>query len=159
MASAIVPVDSNKAGMFVNNGGFARMRPSVTFGGAFSINYFFTPAYGLDGELTLYYWDAQTCHSVDVLTAENALGSKTMVPVEGGEYFAAYTDIAAKQIGDTVYVAAVYESNGVSYCTGVLPYSLSLYCKRFAENDASPAQDLAAATMVYGHYAEGFFGG
>jgi hypothetical protein len=34
-----------------------------------------------------------------------------------------------------------------------------LYCKRFAENDASSAQELAAATMVYGYYAERFFGG
>lgn len=159
MATAVVPVDSNKVGAFVSNSGFTRMRPSVTFGGAFSINYFFTPAYGLDGEITLYYWDAKTYNSVDELTVENALGSKTMVFVESGEYFAAYTDIAAKEIGDTVYVAAVYETGGVTYCTGVLPYSLSLYCKRFAENSASPAQDLAAATMVYGYYAERFFAG
>lgn len=159
MATAIVPVDNNKVGTFVSNSGFTRMRPSVTFGGAFSINYFFTPAYALDGEITMYYWDTKTYNSVDELTVENALGSKAMVPVDGGEYFAAYTDIAAKKIGDTVYVAAVYESDGVTYCTGVLPYSLSLYCKRFAENSASPAQDLAAATMVYGYYAEEFFGG
>ena len=158
MASAIVPVESHKAGAFVANGGFTRMRPSVTFGGAFSINYFFTPAYAPDGEITMYYWDAKTLNSIDAMTAENALGSEKMVQVEGGEYFAAYTDIAAKEIGDTVYVAAVYESNGVTYCTGVLPYSLSLYCKRFAENTTSPAQNLAAATMVYGHYAEKFFG-
>ena len=158
MASAIVPVESHKAGAFVANGGFTRMRPSVTFGGAFSINYFFTPAYAPDGEITMYYWDAKTLNSIDAMTAENALGIEKMVQVEGGEYFAAYTDIAAKEIGDTVYVAAVYESNGVTYCTGVLPYSLSLYCKRFAENTTSPAQNLAAATMVYGHYAEKFFG-
>jgi hypothetical protein len=157
MATAIVPVESNKAGAFVSNGGFTRMRPSVTFGGAFSINYFFTPAFAADGDITLYYWDAKIYHSVDVLTAENALGSKKMVSVDGGEYFADYTDIAAKEIGDTVYVAAVYESNGISYCTGILPYSLSLYCNRFAQNSASPAQNLAAATMVYGYYAEQFF--
>ena len=158
MATAVVPADSNKVGTFVSNSGFTRMRPSVTFGGAFSINYFFTPAYALDGDITMYYWDAKTYNSVDELTVENALGSKKMVTVEGGEYFAAYTDIAAKEIGDTVYVAAVYESNGQTYCTGVLPYSLSLYCKRFAENTASDAQDLAAATLVYGYYAECFFG-
>ena len=106
----------------------------------------------------MYYWDAKTYASVEELTTENALGSEKMVPVDGGEYFAAYTDIAAKEIGDTVYVAAVYEANGQTYCTGVLPYSLSLYCKRFAENSESAAQDLAAATMVYGYYAEQFFG-
>lgn len=159
MATAVVPVDGSKVGAFVNNGGFTRMRPSVTFGGAFSINYFFTPTHELDGEITLYYWDAKTYSCVDELTAENALGSKSMVSVEGGEYFADYTDIAAKEIGDTVYVAAVYEMDGVTYCTGVLPYSLSLYCKRFAENSGSSAQDLAAATMVYGYYAERFFDG
>ena len=158
MATAVVPADSNKVGTFVSNGGFTRMRPSVTFGGAFSINYFFTPAYAPNGEITMYYWDAKTYASVEELTTENALGSEKMVPVDGGEYFAAYTDIAAKEIGDTVYVAAVYEVNGQTYCTGVLPYSLSLYCKRFAENSESAAQDLAAATMVYGYYAEQFFG-
>lgn len=158
MATVVVPADSNKVGTFVSNGGFTRMRPSVTFGGAFSINYFFTPAYAPNGEITMYYWDAKTYASVEELTTENALGSEKMVPVDGGEYFAAYTDIAAKEIGDTVYVAAVYEANGQTYCTGVLPYSLSLYCKRFAENSESAAQDLAAATMVYGYYAEQFFG-
>lgn len=159
MASAIVPVTGNQTGAFVANGGFTRMRPSVTFGGAFSINYFFTPAYVPEGEITMYYWDAATLSTIEEMTTANALGSKTMSLTDGGEYFAAYTDIAAKEIGDTVYVAAVYEANGVTYCTGVLPYSLSLYCKRFAENDTSPAQDLAAATMVYGHYAQKFFRG
>ena len=158
MAAPVGSVDAKKAGMFVNNGGFIRKRPSVTFGGAFSINYFFTPAYEPDEEITLYFWDEATCNNAQVLTAQNALCSETMHPGETAEYFAAYEGIAAKRIGDTVYAAAVYESNGNTYCSGVLPYSLSLYCKRFAENDASSAQELAAATMVYGHYAQKYFG-
>ena len=159
MAAPVGSVDVEKACMFVNNGGFTKKRPSVTFGGAFSINYFFTPAYEPDEEITLYFWDEATCNNAQVLTAQNAFRSETMHPGETAEYFAAYEGIAAKRIGDTVYAAAVYKSNGNTYCSGVLPYSLSLYCKRFAENDASSAQELAAATMVYGHYAERFFGG
>ena len=158
MASEVGKVDALKTGMFVNNGGFTVRRPSVTFGGAFSINYFFTPAYVPDGEITLYFWDAETCDEVSVLTAENASCSETMYPAEAAEYFAAYAGIAAKRIGDTVYAASVYETGGITYCSGVLPYSLSVYCKRFAENDASSAQDLAAATMVYGYYAQQYFG-
>ena len=112
MAAPVGSVDAEKAGMFVNNGGFTKKRPSVTFGGAFSINYFFTPAYEPDEEITLYFWDEATCNNAQVLTAQNALCSETMHPGETAEYFAAYEGIAAKRIGDTVYAAAVYKSNG-----------------------------------------------
>lgn len=158
MVSEIVPADGGKIGVFAANGGFAGTYPSVTFGGAFAINYYITPSYEVDEDVTLYFWDADAYNSVDELSVENASGSKKMVSVaETGEYCAAYTGIAAKEISDTVYVAAVYESDGVTYCSGVLAYSLSKYCKGFAENAASSEQNLAAATTVYGYYAERYF--
>ena len=160
MASEIVSADSSKVGSFVNNGGFVGAYPSVTFGGAFSINYYFTPSYALDGDMTLYFWDAETYNSVDELTAANAIGSEKMASAtEAGEYFAAYTGIAAKEISDTVYVAATYTSNGVTYCSGVIAYSLSEYCKGFAEDTTSSAQKLATTTLIYGYYAENYFAG
>ena len=158
MATEVVPADSSKVGVFVDNGGFSKRYPSVTFGGAFAINYYFTPSYAPDADMTLLYWDAETYNSVDVLTAENASGSKKMTAAAGSAaYCAAYEGIAAKEINDTVYVAVVYESDGVSYCSGILAYSLGKYCESFAENTASSEQDLAAATMVYGYYAEKYF--
>ena len=56
-----------------------------------------------------------------------------------------------------MYVAVVYESDGTVYCSGVIAYSLSRYCKGFAEDSTSGLQALAAATTVYGYYAEQYF--
>ena len=160
MASEIVPVDSDKIGMFAANGGFERIYPSVTFGGAFAINYYLKPAHTVDGEITLLFWDSESYESVETLTAQNALKSEKLTGVaETQEYMGTYAGIAAKEIGGTVYVAAVYESEGVTYCSGVLAYSLSEYCKGFAENSAFSEQNLAASTMVYGYYAEKYFAG
>ena len=78
----------------------------------------------------------------EVLTAENATGIVNGTTVSG---------IAAKDLDSTIYVAGVYESNGVCYCTGVLPYSVGAFC-------ASNGSALAQAIAVYGYYAEAYFG-
>ena len=158
MAADVVPADSDKVGAFVDNGGFVSTRPTVSFDGAFAINYYSTPSYTPDGDMTLYFWDAETYDSVDELTVENATGSKTMVDVAGADtYFANYSGIVAKDLDETVYVAAVYCSDGVTYHTGVIAYSLAEYCKGFADDPASSMQELAAATTVYGYYAKDYF--
>ncbi len=158
MIAEVSGADSSKVGAFVNNGGFSSLYPTVSFKGAFAINYYAVPAYILDTDLTLYYWDADTYNSVSELTTENATGSKKMYSTAtADEYMAQYSGIAAKGIGDTVYVAVVYESEGITYCSGVIAYSLGSYCKGLAENAASSAQSLAAATAVYGHYAKNYF--
>lgn len=158
MVSGAVSVDSNKVGAFVDNGGFNRKYPRISLGGTFAINYYFTPANSVDAELTLYYWTQQAYDSASSLTAQNASGYFIMEPSgAAGEYSAAYTGIAAKNIDDVVYVAAVYESNGVSYCSGVLSYSIGQYCKSQAGDAASEQKDIAAATAVYGYYAKTYF--
>ncbi|MBQ9762731.1 MAG: hypothetical protein IJV82_06635, partial [Oscillospiraceae bacterium] len=57
----------------------------------------------------------------------------------------------------TIYVAAVYESNGVEYTSGVTAYSLGHYCKTQAAKETSAMKDFAAATGVYGYYAKQYF--
>ena len=54
---------------------------------------------------------------------------------------------------ETVYVAAVYTSNGVSYPTNIVSYSLGLYCKTLANGGNA----FGAATAVYGYYAKAYF--
>ena len=160
-ASMIAPVvspDSSKTGVFTASAGaFSEAYPSVSFEGAFAINYYFVRANVPDDGMTFYYWDMETYNSVSQLTVENATGVKTMTE-DSGRYWASYTDIAAKQIDETVFVCGVYESNGVRYCTGVIAYSLGAYCLDRIQNGSAAMQSFAKATAVYGAYAKNYFG-
>ena len=151
--NAVGKVDASKVGVFASTGGFTKRSPAISFKGAFEINYFFTPANAVDGDMTLYFWNEDTYNSVTELTAENA-DKAVVMTLENGTYTAASDEIAAKYLDKTVYVAAVYESDGVTYCSGVLPYSIAAYCQK------SPAtvQDLAAAAAIYGCTAKQYFG-
>ena len=66
--------------------------------------------------------------------------------------------IAAKDINQTIYVAAGYKSGSTNHCTGVLPYSIGTYCASLVSK-ATAAKELAAATAVYGYYANAYFNG
>jgi hypothetical protein len=74
-----------------------------------------------------------------------------------GNYSAQVTGIAAKQIDDTYYVCGVYTSGGNTYCTGIIAYSLSRYCKSIAGSENPGMQNLAKATAVYGYHAATYF--
>ena len=75
-----------------------------------------------------------------------------------GQYKAAVSGITAKQMDETIYVAAVYESNGVTYSTGVLAYSLGKYCEDNAASSDAALKGIAQATAVYAYYAKAYFG-
>ena len=150
-------VDSSKVGIFTNNSGFSKRSPAVSFEGAFCINYFFTPKYApTNGNMKLYYWTQEAYESASVLKASNASGSIKMINDGTGAYHAVIEGISAKDINKTIYVAAGYTSNGVSYCTGVLPYSIGAYCVSKA-GTTDTIQPLAKATAVYGYYARQMF--
>ncbi len=149
-------VDETKVGNFVSNGGFTRKYPTVSFEGAFSINYYFVPEKTVDGHMTFYYWTEDTYSRVSQLTAENADGSRVM-PLVGSTYTAVSPEIVAKALDQTIYVAAVYESEGVTYCTGILSYSLAAYCQEHASNAASGMTAFANAAAIYGCAAKEFF--
>ena len=157
MIDALPAVDAAKAADFVSNGGFSTGYPSVSFEGAFAINYYFVPNKAIDGDLTLYCWDLETYNSVDKLTADNATAKIVMSQTITGEYFATYTGIAAKQIDDAVFVAGVYESEGVRYSTNVVAYSVGAYCADKVVNGSDTMKAFAAETVVFGHYAEIYF--
>ena len=161
-SSSMIPstgsVSSSKAGIFTNSGGFSKKTPAVSFDSAFSIEYFFTPSYTPSGSVTLYYWTKADYDAVSTLKASNATGRITMTRNADGSYHASITGIAAKDLNQTVYVAAGYKNGSTNYCTGVLPYSIGTYCASQVSK-ATVAKDLAAATAVYGYYANAYFNG
>jgi hypothetical protein len=145
LVSYVGPVDKTKAGTFVANGGFGKKFATVSLEGAFAINYYLEKLYAADGAMKLYYWMQEDFEAVDVLTAENATGVLTdSISVSG---------IAAKDLNRAVYVAAVYEHDGQTYCSGVLPYSIGTYCAGIADE-----YEYAKAMVVYGSHAEDYFG-
>ena len=152
MVQNVVKADASKVGSFVMNGGYSNIFPTVSFEGAFAINFYFTPNNAVDDDLTFYFWDAATYNSVDVLTVDNATVVQPMAQ-DGSNWGAAVSGIAAKAIDETVYVAAIYTSNGVEYPTGIVAYSLGNYCKTLASNGNA----FGAATAVYGFYAKAYF--
>ena len=159
MISPVTGANSSKVGIFTSTGGYDALAPAVSFEGAFAINYYFTPSYTVDGNLTMYYWSQTDYNNASVLTKENATGSCIMTN-DGTtrRYHGAYTGIAAKELDETVYVAGVYTSGGKTYCTGVLAYSLGAYClDRINKSTDATMVALAQGTAVYGYYAKEYF--
>ena len=159
MVNGLVSVDSNKVGSFTRiSNSYTALAPNVSFEGAFSINYYFTPAKDMDGEMKLYYWTLDDYNAADVLTTENATGVIVMEETSvAGQYFGAVSGIAAKQIDETIFACGVYECDGVSYPTGILTYSLAAYCQDRIAKGTATMQEFAKATVVYGYYAQAYF--
>ena len=156
MVASVPAADAAKQGIFANNKGFSTRKPAVSFEGAFSINYFFTPAYTPVNGITLYYWTEADFAAANVLTVNNATGAINMV-IENGQYRADIEGIAAKNLSDAVYVAAVYSDGTNTWTSGVLGYSIGSYCGSLATKGGTMA-DLAMATAVYGYHAKAYFG-
>ena len=156
MVAAVVSANSAQTAAFPKTSGTFGVSTSVSFDGAFSVNYYFTAKKSVDNGMKLYYWDASVYNSGVALTKENATKVTEMV-ANGSEYWAQVSGIAAKEIDQTIYVAAVYESEGVEYTSGVTAYSLGHYCKTTAAKETSTMKDFAKATAVYGYYAKAYF--
>ncbi len=145
-------VSNGKVTDFVKTEGFTKKSVTVSFEGAFAINFYMTPA-NATGAMTLYVWNPDAYQSAETLTAANA-EIQTMTE-NNGVFFAQVAGIAAKRLDDTYYVAAVYtDADGNEYCTGVIAYSLSKYCMN---NDSGSMADLAQTTAMYGYYADRYF--
>ena len=158
MMGTLTAPDSYKASAFVRSTtAFTSRSTSVSFDGAFSINYYFVTGMDVESDVTFYYWDLETYNSVGRLTTANATGKMTMSDTGSGEYWACVANIAAKEIDQPVYVAAVYTSGGMQYTTGIVTYSLGKYCQINAAKETSAMQELAKATAVYGFYAKQYF--
>jgi hypothetical protein len=156
MVHSVAMPNATKQGAMASNGGFSGKKPSISLDGAFSINYYFTPSATMKGNMTFYYWNAADFAAADVLSVDNATGSAVMTN-NNGEYSAAISGIAAKDVDGALYACGVYtDVNGNTYSTGILPYSLGFYCGNQVKAGGETA-DLAAAIAVYGYYAAIYF--
>jgi hypothetical protein len=152
-----VPVNTDKRGSFAAAAGFSDKAVTVSFDGAFAINYYFTPSATVSSTVDLYYWNPGDYAAISAMTAGNATGKLTMVRQDNGAYWAQLGGIAAKALDETYYVAAVYtDAAGNRCCSGVVAYSLSRYCMNNAK-EGKDMQELAAATAMYGYYAKHYF--
>ena len=74
-------------------------------------------------------------------------------------------ELASMSSGGTTW-SFTYDANGMrtqrtdgttTYSSGVLPYSIGMYCNAMA-NDTNGFASFAQATAVYGYYAKQYFG-
>ena len=158
LVADLVSVDSTKSANFpYTASAFTNRYPSVSFDGAFSINFYFTASSAPDDGMTFYYWDIETYDNVTTLTKDNATGTMEMDLAGTNKYYGVVKDIAAKEMDETVFVAGVYTVDGVEYTTGIIAYSLGRYCETVAAKDTSDQRSFAQATAVYGYYAKAYF--
>ena len=157
MVGSVPAASTEKQGIFANNQGFSKRYPAISFEGAFCINYFFKPNYAPVGDITLYYWNEAEFEAAEVLTKENASGTLTLALEDSGEYRGDIEGIAAKNLSEAVYVAAVYSDGTTEWTSGVLGYSIGAYCASQISKGAAVAA-LAEATAVYGYHAKAYFG-
>ena len=111
MVGTVPAAPKDKQGAFASNKGFGTRKPAVSFEGAFSINYFFTPSYTPVDGITLYYWTEADYAAADVLTVENATGAVAMID-EGSQFRGDIKGIAAK---DLAKATAVYGYHAKQY--------------------------------------------
>lgn len=158
MVEELTQVDSSKSLNFAEVAdSYTDKYPTAYLKGAFALNYYFKPsAVPADG-VTLYNWSLADYTGAETLTSTNRTSEVSMTEVENGYFKASYSGISARKIGETVFAAAVYEADGTTYCSGVIPYSLARYCKSFVDAEDAEMKDLAAAIIVYGYYAKAYF--
>ena len=156
MISSVVLPDDAKKGEMIGNGGYTKRYPTISFEGAFCINYYFVPSAAPAGDITMYVWNQADFNAAESLSKDNATEAITMEIADNGEYLAVVDGIAAKHLDSGVYVAFCYSDGTTEYCSGVIGYSIGAYCKNQAATTGTLA-DLAAATAVYGYYAKQMF--
>ncbi len=156
MAAPEAVVDS-KNNTF-ENVGFGMSYITASFDAAFSLNYYFAPSNCPDDEVIMYYWTAEDYAAAETLSPRNATGIVVMTPTgEGNQYWGNIEGIAAKEMGQTLFVGGFYTADGETYTTCVMNYSMGKYCDTIANKLGSGQQLLAKATAVYGASAEDYF--
>ena len=160
MVNSLLAVDSSKVGTFAayTGSGYKGYYSSSSLEGALMLNIYFLPTYEMDNGMKVYFWSLEDYNNAETLTAQNATCVATAeAATTEGEFGANFAGIPAKKIDETVFACAVYEYDGVRYCSGVRPVSLGNYCVDRAANGSAKMQPLAKAIAVYGNYAKAYF--
>lgn len=145
----------DKQGDFAASGNIGSRIRTVSFEGSFGVNYYCTFTNAPLGDVTMYYWDSNAYDSADGLTTENATKVITMTYTSDGIYRGTVSGIAAKDLGKTFYIAFAY-NDGTDCATDLQSYSIGSYCNNSIAKGSS-ISSLAAATAVYGYYANALF--
>ena len=156
MIATVTQASGAKLGTFVNDNTYTKRYPTITFEGAFCINYYFQPSLAVKGDVTMYIWSLEDFNAASVLTKANATKAVKMELTETGEYLGTVDGIAAKDLDKAAYVSFVYSDGTTEHCGGVLGYTIGMYCKSQASKTGTLA-DLAKACAVYGYYAKQLF--
>ena len=156
MIATVTQASGDKLGQFVNDKTYTKRYPTISFEGAFCINYYFQPSQTVAGDVMMYIWSLEDYEAAEVLTKENATKAVKMELTETGEYLAVLDGIAAKDLDKAAYVTFCYSDGTTDYCGGVLGYTIGMYCKSQASKTGTLA-DLAKACAVYGYYAKQLF--
>lgn len=161
MINSVVKPQENKLGGFIaTSNSFTGKYPTISFEGAFSINYYFIPSATSVKAPKLCYWTYEDYSSVSILTTDNATGVLDMTPsvdASGNNiYHGIVEGIAAKDLDRTIYAAAVYSDGLTRHCSGVIAYSIGTYCAAQAASN-TPMKDFAASAAVYSYYAKQYF--
>ena len=156
MIASVTQASGSKLGEFVNDSSYTKRYPTISFEGAFCINYYFQPSLAVKGDVTMYIWSLEDFNKASVLTRSNATKAVKMTLTETGEYLGVVDGIAAKDLDKAAYVTFCYSDGTTNHCGGVIGYTIGLYCKSQASKTGTLA-DLAAACAVYGYYAKELF--
>ena len=157
LLNGLVAADPAKVGsLTATEGAVIQKSAGVTLTGALKLQFFFLPGKTVDnGEMTLYYWTSATYGSVDELTLENADGSMAMT-INGSFYQGTVDGIAAKELDKTVYVLAVYESDGETCLSGITSFSVEHYCRSQAAVTGKN-QEMCQMLTIYSYLAKLYF--
>jgi hypothetical protein len=123
------------------------------------------------GSVSVYYWSGRNYEALAAsgtpLTRENATYVKTGEDITetssskyGYEYVFYSDGIAAKELGDTVYIAAVFTMpDGTEYCSGVEVYSPEAYAQNAfgKESTTDVLRNLLKWMIIYGDAAKTYF--
>ena len=156
MIDAVTQASGDKLGTLINDKTYSACYATVSFEGAFKINYYFKPTLSVEGDVTMYVWSLEDFNGVDVLSRENATKAISMTLTESGEHMATVDGIAAKDLDKAVYVSFVYSDGTTDHCGGVLGYTIGMYCKTQVAKTGT-LSELAKACAVYGYYAKQLF--
>jgi hypothetical protein len=158
LLKGLVKAEASKVGSLIaTDGAFNGASAQVTLDGALAVNFLFLPGKTVDeGKVTMYYWSSATYASVDEMTLENADGS-VATTMNGSYYQGIYEGIAAKDIDKTVYVMAVYQSEGETCMSGIVSYSIEQFCRSQA-NRGTVNAPMCEALTIYSYYAKLYLG-
>ena len=156
MMDTVVDPSAGKQGTFTNSGRIANRMRTVSFDGAFGVNYYCNFSTTPVGEVTMYYWNSADYAAAETLSPENATAALTIENVGDGQYKATIKGIAAKNLDQGFYVAFGYSDGESTYATDLQSYSIGTYCNSSVSKNIS-LSPLAAATAVYGYFAKSLF--